>query len=53
MAANQTVTVHRIQPFTPIIKDATEHKRAVYGVNYPLGYKKETGGFLLRKGILR
>jgi phage baseplate assembly protein W len=50
MAANQTVTVHGVQPFTPIIKDATQHKKVVYGLNYPLGYNKGTGGFFAKEG---
>jgi len=49
MAANQTVTVHGNLPYMPLVKDATEHKKSVYGLNFPLGSKKTTGGFFAKE----
>tara|TARA_R110000824_G_scaffold51717_4_gene144002 strand:- start:4795 stop:5262 length:468 start_codon:yes stop_codon:yes gene_type:complete len=46
MAANQTVNVYGNSPPSPVVQKTTEHKRVIYGLNFPLGKDKLTGGFL-------
>jgi len=49
MAANQTVTVYG-KPPPPFMQEAvTQHKKSIYGLNFPLGEEKAKGGFFQKK----
>ena len=45
MAANQTVNLYGVSPFTPIQERVKEKERHVFGLNFPLGENRATGGF--------
>ena len=50
MAANQTVNIYGVEPFSPIAKNATAQKREILGLSFPLGSNKTTGGFFKKEG---
>jgi phage baseplate assembly protein W len=45
MAANQTVTIYGSQPTRLVQEGATQHKKNIFGLSYPLGKKQESGGY--------
>ena len=49
MAANQTVNVYGIIPYIESTFSAETKKKVTYGLNFPLGEKKNTGGFFKRE----
>jgi len=48
MATNQTVTVYGGQPTQPNKAQATSKKDRFVGLNFPLGSRKEVGGYFSR-----
>lgn len=46
MAANQTVNIYGNIPPTQVVQKTTEHKKVIYGLDFPFGKDKLTGGFL-------
>lgn len=49
MAANQTVNVYGVEPTPFIDKSPKEKKRQVYGLGFPFGKEKDSGGFAKKK----
>ena len=49
MAANQTVNVYGITPYIESTFASEAKKRVTYGLNFPLGEKKTTGGFFKKE----
>jgi len=45
MAANQTVNIYGTRPPKVVRQKDTEHKKTIFGLNFPLGSDKQTGGF--------
>ena len=45
MASNQTVSVYGLEPDRFIEQTPKEKRRSVYGLNFPLGSKRDSGGF--------
>ena len=48
MPANQTVNVYGITPYMESVFSAESKKQAIYGLNFPLGENRESGGFFKR-----
>ena len=49
MASNQTTNIYGTPPSDFMEKGVKEQKRNVYGLNFPIGSNRETGGFFKKK----
>jgi len=45
MASNQTVNIYGSLPSRLAVEGATQHKRNIFGLNFPLGQRQENGGY--------
>ena len=45
MASNQTVNIYGRQPTRLVQEGATQHKRTIFGLNFPMGENQKLGGY--------